>query len=427
VPAHSPRFRPRETLRSVTSLWWIWTLAVVAIAGLMYLVGVFSRFGSSTAPAEPDAKQPAAPTGLHVRGNQILNEAGEPVRLLGVNRSGSQYACVEGWGIFDGPHDAASVRAMVRWRINTVRIPLNEHCWLGRNGAPAAYSGANYRQAIADYVSLLTQHGLAVILDLHWSAPGTTLAEEQQAMPNRDHSVDFWVSVAQHFKDNSAVLFDIFNEPDPVPDQDTTLAWQCWRDGGRCASVPFMAAGSQDLVDAIRRTGATNIILIAGVEDAGGLTQWLAFKPYDPLNQLAASWHAYDFNTCANVACYDASIAPVAEQVPLVAGEIGESDCGHRFIDALMQWLDARQQSYLAWGWVTADCRSEPSLITNYDGTPTRTFGRGFRDHLAKLGVVSVQPRAPTPTSTPRRRRCRRIQRRHRGDQCWAGLVKDDR
>src|SRR5947209_843395 len=41
--------------------------------------------------------------GLHVVGNQIENGNDQAVQLLGANRAGSEYACIEGWGIFDGP------------------------------------------------------------------------------------------------------------------------------------------------------------------------------------------------------------------------------------------------------------------------------------------------------------------------------------
>ena len=44
--------------------------------------------------------------------------------------------------------DAATAAAIASWQMNAVRIPLNEDCWLGINGAPAAYSGANYQTAI---------------------------------------------------------------------------------------------------------------------------------------------------------------------------------------------------------------------------------------------------------------------------------------
>src|SRR5438270_302068 len=57
----------------------------------------------------------ASISGLHVVGNQIVNGSGQPVRLLGVDRSGTEYACIQGWGFFDGPSDAASVQAIASW------------------------------------------------------------------------------------------------------------------------------------------------------------------------------------------------------------------------------------------------------------------------------------------------------------------------
>jgi hypothetical protein len=40
---------------------------------------------------------------LHVSGNRILDRDGRQVLFQGVNRSGTEYACAQGWGIFDGP------------------------------------------------------------------------------------------------------------------------------------------------------------------------------------------------------------------------------------------------------------------------------------------------------------------------------------
>src|SRR5919198_422419 len=69
------------------------------------------------APAQALQSESTSLAGLHVVGNQLVNDANQPVRLLGVNRSGPEYACVgttgtNGWGFFDGPSDAASVQAI---------------------------------------------------------------------------------------------------------------------------------------------------------------------------------------------------------------------------------------------------------------------------------------------------------------------------
>jgi hypothetical protein len=49
-----------------------------------------------------------------------------------------------------------------------------------------------------------------------------------------------------------------------------------------------------------------------------------------------------------------------------------------------MKWFDDRDLSYLGWTWNTWDCSSGPSLISDYDGTPT-SYGAGLRDHLRAL------------------------------------------
>ncbi len=200
----------------------------------------------------PIALQPTPPAGaalasVRVVGNQLVDGSGHPVRLLGVNRSGTEYACAQGWGIFDGPSDDASVAAIAAWHTDAVRVPLNEDCWLGLNGVNPSFSGNAYRQAIVDYVGLLNAHGLVAVLDLHWGAPGTALALDQEAMPDADHSPAFWVSVAQTFRSVPGVVFDLFNEPHDVP-------WSCWLNG--CSMGSWQAAGMQSLVDAVRSTGA---------------------------------------------------------------------------------------------------------------------------------------------------------------------------
>jgi hypothetical protein len=338
--------------------------------------------GGAVAAIEGAARR-GAMAGLHVVGNRIVNGAGRAVQLRGVNRSSAEYACAEGWGILEGPADAREVRAMRAWGINAVRLALNEHCWLGVNGVDPAYAGAAYQVAVARYVALLTGSGMAVILNLHFSGPGRELAREQAAMPDRDHSPAFWRSVASRFKDNSAVLFEPYNEPYPDAGRNTAAAWRCWRDGGACRGVPFAAAGMQELVTAIRGAGAPNIVILTGNNYGTQLDRWLQYQPADPLNQLVAGWHSYgDGLDCQTPACWNATLARVLEAAPIVATEIGQFDCRHNYIDQVMEFLDSRGQGYLAWVWGPHDCADDPALITDWSGTPTQTYGQGYRNHL---------------------------------------------
>ena len=85
-------------------------------------------------------------SGLRVSGNSLVNNQGQKVVLHGVNRSGAEYSCVQDDGFMDGPADESSVKAMADWKINAVRIPFNEHCWLGLAGTDPG--GVTYQKHI---------------------------------------------------------------------------------------------------------------------------------------------------------------------------------------------------------------------------------------------------------------------------------------
>jgi endoglucanase len=156
---------------------------------------------------------------LHVSGNKLLNASGRQVILRGVDRSGTEYACVQGTGIFDGEVDQTAVIAMLSWKVNAVRVPLNEACWNAESYVTAADAGTNYINAIKSYVSLLNSNGLVAILDLHWTdgtytgpSAGCSSAQAtcQKPMPDAAQAIPFWTSVSNTFKGNDAVIFDLF-------------------------------------------------------------------------------------------------------------------------------------------------------------------------------------------------------------------------
>jgi endoglucanase len=341
----------------------------------------------------------AAAPQLHVSGNKLLNSAGQQVILRGVDRSGTEYACVQGNGVFDGEVDQAAVTAMKSWGVNAVRVPLNEACWNAESYVNSADAGANYQNAIKSYVSLLNSNGLAAILGLHWTdgaytgpSAGCSSAQAtcQKPMPDAAQAIPFWSSVAATFKGNDAVIFDLFNEPyaSRADNNNSAEGWQCWKTGSPCTGISYPVAGMQQMVNAVRAAGANNVIMLGGEEYANDLTGWLANEPTDPDHNLAASWHSYNFNTCSNQSCWTSQIALVIAQVPLIAGEIGENDCAGTYINPLTTWLDSQNTSYLAWAW-NADFNysSGPGLITDYvPGDPTN-YGAAYKAHLASLGL----------------------------------------
>ena len=397
-----------------------------------YLPGVcLVATAALSVPPMMASRLTAAPLAIHVSGNQLVDGAGTPVTLHGVDLSTMEYACDQGgtptsrgWSLYGGaPLDQLSTyQAMASWDINAVRVPLNEDCWLGINGVNPAYGGSNYQSAVATMVSLIHQAGMVAILDLHWNAPGAYAAIGQQPMADADHSITFWQSVATTFKSDPAVIFDLYNEPFLYSSYFTNPsqnAWQCWLDGcslnqfvsddqigpsgqttGYTTSYTWQTAGMQQLVDAVRRTGATQPILVNGVDWANDDSQWLAYAPQDPLGQLIAGAHDYPGESCATPSCWDTQQAPISATYPFLVGETGDSTTAPvSFLPTFLPYADSHGWSYLAWTWNPwADANDV--LITDWSGTPNAGEGAYYKQHLLSLGQSPLSSSTGTPAPT---------------------------
>jgi endoglucanase len=409
------------------------------------------------------AARAATPLSIKIVGNHFVNGDGQTIRLLGVNHQSFEFACVDGFGYDDGLMDDADAAAIASWNANAVRVPLNEDCWLGINGQPnnsqdpgETLTATGYQQAVENYVADLHAHGLYAILDLHWTAPGGQVPLEQQPMPDLTHSVDFWSSVASTFKNDPAVVFDLFNEPYDPTDQNSgsdhdpldTVSWDCWENGGMPAGmqlpgstcmtqayddsdpqVPttkYAVAGMQVLLNAVRNpppagAGATQPVMTGGLNFSNDLSQWATHAPNDPLNQEAASMHAYSGQVCSDQnpqangldTCFNQVVAPIAQNVPVVLGEFGQDtpsavcpNPGEQNYDSnLMNWADQNGVSYTAWGWdienqddLHNDGCSAYELISDPSGTPFAPNGTTVHSHLATLAAGGVTPGTGTGT-----------------------------
>ncbi len=385
--------------------------------------------GPTPSPGPTPTPAPTASgalTGLHVvmgtGGNPgyLENGANQIIQLHGADRAGSEWSCLYG-ATFNDHTDQTSIDAMKSWHINAVRIPLNEDCWLGINGVQ--YGGAQYQSALKAYVDQLTLNGLAVILDLHWAAPGTEQANGQLGMADADHAITFWSQVAAAYASqgasdtspNSMVIFDLFNEP-------FITDWNCWLNGGTCAvdynNANYKVAGMAQLYNDVRNAGAQNVVIMGGLGYSSDFSKWVTeVSSISGANNIAASWHIYSNNANYNNFQYSCpnqwnnfsgncpSALQTAEQANIpavIAGGypfvVGETEVSYEGYSSLLtwwksqlDWFDSQQQSYVAWNWNTV---APPELITNFDGTPTES-GQVYKDHLAKFWVWSPSSNRP--------------------------------
>ena len=314
-------------------------------------------------------------------GNQLLDGNNNVVHLRGVNYSGTEFACIQGWGIFDGPSDDAMINALASWHVNVVHMGLNEDCILGINGVNPAYAGANYMNAITGFVNRLHAHGLYAEISLMWAAPGSQQALDHPPILDADHAPAALQAMGNAFKTDPKTFFGLQSEPHDI-------SWACWKNGGSSCSVGYTALGMQGALNALRSTGAANPATASGIDYANNLSQWLTYRPTDSAGQLMAETHVYGGNTCYTPSCLDSQDGAVVQNVPVVFGEYGEtydaSSCATTNTAAMLTWADLHGVGYEAWTWDTwGNCLS---LISDFNGTPANAYGTYVRTHYLAGG-----------------------------------------
>jgi hypothetical protein len=364
---------------------------------------------------------PVTTAGIHVVGNRLQNAAGQTVRLIGTDVSGSSYGCEQGFGFSDTPTGSSLYTPMLSWKINSVTLGLNQDCWLGINGVPSQFAGQNYVNYVKGEVTAMEKVGIYPVLAFFVGEPGAdapnwgSTGNGNAPMPDNDHVPLFWERVANTFKSDPNVIFRLYEEPWPEFFSAGTSAstWKCWSKGdvqyqpsGDSTSPPtpssstqncnplnsdaqgtdYKAVGMQSLVNIIRGTGATNVIQIPGVAFADALSCDNTSSPVscgflaagvrvtDTLSspQLMADTDNYPDSGqfISTVAQVQATYGPVEQVMPIDMGEAGTVTNSFTTEEAFIGQYDTWGQSYYLSQWETW-----ASLITSYS---TGKAGPGF-------------------------------------------------
>jgi endoglucanase len=391
-----------------------WLAGLLAAASLVLIVSVVAVRITRT-HSDPKAVQSSMTstviggnTTYTVKGNQIVNSAGVPVIVHGVNRSSLENSCtgatVTGRETGIPASDFATIHN--NWNATVVRLPLDQDFWLT--------NCHDYRATVRRAVREIEANHMVAILDLHWwtvpAAPKFATAAQAVCMPN-SNSLLFWRQVAKQFRFHPDVWFELYNEPDPRAE---TIAdqWHAWLAGGpvscennvtREPMGTFAAVGMQALVNAIRATGAQNVVLADGIARAftlegmpllSGTNVAYAVHPYlIPPSSGGASW---------SVSSWNARFGDLAKRVPVVATEFGDLECGdsvsaHAYDEAILSYFATHQISYLAWDWFAAYGCDVPELITNASGACRPSMGCTIQQALKSY------PTSPSSASLARR------------------------
>ena len=341
-------------------------------------------------PDEPENRA-TWPKMVRVQGNRLVDTDGKEVWLQGVNAGGMET-------IPNGDQQVKStVVAIDQWHANCIRLPINEAHWFGTGIYSKNDGGKSFRDACDKIVRLAANRGAYVVIDLH-----------RFRAPKAEH-VEFWKDCAAHYKNHPAVLFDLFNEPHGI-------SWEIWRDGGwvgkqgqhdesaflsseeKKKNQGFESVGMQALVDAVRSTGAKNVVIAGGLFWANDLTgieseaiekgEKKSFRLRDTTgNGIMYAWHTYHWHKGWG------RILPVAAKHPIFLGEVGASPLGvMNFIPDNQQedpytfspdMLGFIQKLRINWtGWCFHP-KAAPVMIENWDYKPTPYWGEFAKRALA--------------------------------------------
>ncbi len=389
---------------------------VVIIAGVASIgVNLLQNMNRGVHAATPALPYNATANGPYtVQGNTIVGANGKQYIFHGIGRDGLEYNCSG-----EGPLDKQSLSYMgsgtntattTYWGANTVRLSLSEGFWL--NGAPGyPCTATQYQTLIKQTVDNLTAMNLNVILDLHWVDAGAQSGQGggPWSSPDAD-SVSFWSQVASVYKSYPNLLFGLYNEPH-------IHSWNCWRNG--CAitnetgssndcycskTVSYQSAGMQALVNAVRATGATNLVLVGGINWGYELSQLPTYAISG--SNIVYDTHPYPYSG-KMPADWDASFGNLSATYPMISTENGEYDCASTYVSQLYDYLDAHKISWVAWSWYAQPSGSHsnvcgyPQLVYNYQGMPTTATGQYIYQRLHSYAPSPVATPTPSPTSIP--------------------------
>ena len=309
---------------------------------------------------------------LKVSGNQLVTSDGKSVWLQGVNVPELSWAANGENRVVWSVH-----LALDDWHANVIRLPVMDSFWFGKGrGNEPANNADAYRQIVDDAIKLAGTRGAYVVLDLH-----RFLTPDQSC-------VDFWKDAAARYKNNPAVLFDVFNEP-----HDTN--WDVWQKGGpvemksKSGSTTVQSVGMQALVDAVRSTGARNIVVAGGLGYAYDLTGVLNGYALDDKggNGIMYATHFYNWHKG-----WSAHFMAVAAKYPVLIGETGADVKKMNFIPAnqqedpstwvpdLLGFIQKNHLNWTGWSFYTGSTPGMLSDLTNY--TPNAFWGEPVKEAL---------------------------------------------
>ena len=325
---------------------------------------------------------------LSVNGNRIVEaESLARVCLRGVNRSGLECSSPDSAGsiVNAGITESDFDEMITAWGANIVRVPFNQSWALGGGD----YDPAPYLFALDTVIRLAAQRGAYTLLDLQWLDAVNSRGRTPDGKPNfvaplpNLESIALWRSLAARYRDEPAVLYDVFNEPHDLLRGDTHGLYGIRPDGTlftlrkRRVTMDVWHSWAMHLIGAIRSEHPAAVIFVSG-------TDWgynLRGHPVPGRNGLVYSTHIYRDKGKD----WDRAFGDLAGEYPVFAAELGGLDADTDWGESLLSYLAVRNIGWAAWSWA-----DHPHLIHPAPPFEPTGFGKLIRSHLRQNVTKAV-------------------------------------
>jgi endoglucanase len=384
-----------------------------ALAGLL-LLALFPavRFA---APAQ------AAGSGYwHTSGNQLLDAAGNKVRMTGINWFGLETANYTPHGLWSrGYKDMLDQIKSLKY--NTLRLPYSSQLF-DSGSAPNSIDyaknpdlvGLNGLQIMDKIIAYAGQIGLKVVLDRHRPDSGSQSALWYTSTYPESRWISDWQMLASHYAGNTTVIgADLHNEPHSPA---------CWGCGDTSTDWRLAAERAGN---AILSVNSNWLIIVEGIDSYngdgywwGGNLQGAAAYPVrlNVANRLVYSAHDYATSVYPQPwfsdPAFPANMAAIWDKnwgylyknnvAPVLVGEFGTTlaaTVDQTWLKTLLAYMGtgASGISFTYWSWNPNS--GDTGGILNDDWTTVNTTKQAYLDPYL-LGAFDGTSAGPTTTTT---------------------------
>ncbi len=444
------------------------TRPVTALAGTLALVaaglaGTGAAVSAADSTAAASAAMRGAPMSLaaakaelaaavgagywHTSGNQILDAAGGPVRIAGINWYGFETPDEIAHGLWAQDYHTI-INDIAKLGYNTIRIPFSNQMvetpvvpqnlsFYNTGPINTDLAGLTSLQDLQKIVSYAGQVGLKVILDDHRSEAGESAEANGLWYTSTYTSQDWvndWVTLAKMFAGNPTVVgFDLRNEPH-TPTGDTYAQGATWGTGDASTDVRL---AYQQAGNAILAVNPNALIFCEGISEnptsSGGTngTWWggdlaeagqfpvtlsspghvvYSAHDYGP-NLFQQTWFNSSTTAASLAAVWDANWGYLYNQgtAPVWVGEFGTgntaADVQSSVAGSQGQWFQSLV-SYLSahprMGWTYWALNGEDSydlLDGSYDPTPVSALKQSLLASI-QFPLPGAANGTPSPTGS---------------------------